>query len=682
MTAITWRSSLLRYAVGLYFLLALGLLAPMASNTVLPAALDHANHTAFVVQAKMALDEGQFPLRIAPFQHERLRYPVFQFYSSTPYLIGGLIYKYITPWNPWLALKIVYALGLCIAGFFVFRIGEVLGFDETISILMGVVYITAPYVLINVLTRGAYTEAFAQFLLPIIGYASLRLFIRPTRFRYVWATVAWLLLGTSHVITFIYGTFFYLILVLALFLFRSIDLKMSTALVVASGLGWLVSAFQWYPAATIGHLQIHSLFGNVFDAAWLTPISTLLATTSSPPEPLGRDVSPFLTPSLGLPTLIAVVGLIYFRRRLGADASRVWPIMLVFGLAFICAWSPFDFWSMVPNTFKVVQFPYRFLTFTVALGCALFGYFATIYGRHYGSPSFLGWLICLILFTNSYLPSFQRNTRTLGSIIAAPDLGYGAGAYLYTGESSTNENYRDKYETRLPLASTDDWLRVGEEMPLDRAYIEKTNAAFVLKGNAEPLRDSCQRLDLTLDGDVIASRAVGPGPFEWLVPNAPFRHFRDSVGKLAFQSKCGFVPAAIDPVSKDTRLLWIRVESLQFRSGAGATLALEETRPHCKLAGARTDCELDTPTALEAQLPVLYYPSLLRITVNGKAISYRPSTHGAYILAIVSLPPGQNRVVIDFSGSRIGNLLSLFGIAAVLIVTYLNRSPSVITEGR
>jgi hypothetical protein len=95
-------AGLLASAAALYLLLALGLLAPMASNGVLPAALDHANHTASIVQAKMALDEGQFPLKVAPFEHDHMRYPLFQFYSNTPYLIGGLIYKYVTPRNPWL----------------------------------------------------------------------------------------------------------------------------------------------------------------------------------------------------------------------------------------------------------------------------------------------------------------------------------------------------------------------------------------------------------------------------------------------------------------------------------------------------------------------------------------------------------------------------------------------------
>ncbi len=660
------------WPAGLYFLLALGLLAPMASDSVLPEALDHANHTASIIQAKMALDEGQFPLKVAPFQHDGLRYPLFQFYSNTPYLIGGLIYKYLTPSNPWLALKIVYFLGLCISGLFVFKTGELLGFERSVSVLMGVAYITAPYLLINILTRGAYTEAFAQFILPILGYASLRLVMRPTRFGYVWPTLAWLFLGTSHVITFVYGTGFYLFLVLILYLFRRIDARSSITLLIACGLGWCISAFQWYPAATIGPLQIHGMLGDVYSVGWLTPISTLFAPVSVAPEPLGRDTPPFLNPALGMPTLIALAGLVYFKRRLGDDSRNVWPLMLVFGLAFFCAWSPVNFWSIVPDKLKIVQFPYRFLTYTVAVGTVLFGYFANIYGRHYGSPSFLGWLLCLILFANSYLPTLQHNTRSLDSIVKAPDLGYGSAAYLYAGEVPASiETYRGKYETGLSLISGDDWLLAGDEMPLARAYIENSDAALVLSGDASTLAGPCRKLDLVLDGRVIASRDIAPGPFQWRVPNAAFRRSKNPVGQLSFQSECGFVPAAVDPGSHDTRHLWIRVSTLKFLRSAGDTMTVEDMRRQCKVKGSKVDCTVNRQSPSEAQLPVLYYPSLLQIRLNGKSVPYRPSAQGALALAMVSLPAGQNHIVASFAGSSVGNLLSLFGIVALLIVTYL-----------
>ena len=70
--------------LGLYFLFGLGLLAPLASNQILPSAPDHANHTAIIVQARKAIEEGQFPLRVAPWQHEGLRYPLSSITRARP----------------------------------------------------------------------------------------------------------------------------------------------------------------------------------------------------------------------------------------------------------------------------------------------------------------------------------------------------------------------------------------------------------------------------------------------------------------------------------------------------------------------------------------------------------------------------------------------------------------------
>ena len=95
-------------------------------------------------------------------------------------------------------------------------------------------------------------------------------------------------------------------------------------------------------------------------------------------------------------------------------------------------------------------------------------------------------------------------------------------------------------------------------------------------------------------------------------------------------------------------------------------MTVADLRSHCRVIGFNVDCEVRTPTAVAAQLPVFYYPSLLRITVNGMKSPYNPSADGAYVLALVTLTPGQNHIVATFAGSKIGNILSLFGIVAVL----------------
>ncbi len=103
----------------------------MASNDIIPGIPDQANNTAFVVEAKLALDEGQLPLKVAPFATDGLRYPLFQFYSQWPYLGAAIVYKYLTPANPWIAVKLAYLTALCLAAFFAFKFAQVVGFDRT-----------------------------------------------------------------------------------------------------------------------------------------------------------------------------------------------------------------------------------------------------------------------------------------------------------------------------------------------------------------------------------------------------------------------------------------------------------------------------------------------------------------------------------------------------------------------
>src|SRR5262249_10794161 len=158
-----------------------------------------------------------------------------------------------------------------------------------------------------------------------------------------------------------------------------------------------------------------------------------------------------------------------------------------------------------------------------------------------GPPSFLGWLVCLILLTQPYLPAMPRNTRSLESLIATPDIGYGAAAYLYTGDvAATYENEAGKYETRLPLVYGDGWLMAVTQLNPDRQYFNRPGVFLKIEGTAEPSSRSCERLDLTLDGSTIASVNVRPGAFEWRVPGSAFQ-FNSAIGQMAFQSECGFV---------------------------------------------------------------------------------------------------------------------------------------------
>src|SRR5438128_1419771 len=104
-------------ALLLYTLLAVAMMAPLAPD-VLPftGAQDIGNHVSGIIEAKNALAEGQFPIRVAPHQNHNERYAIYQFYGNLPYTVGG-------PRARWrrrgLRVGAGYGLGLVLSAWYV-----------------------------------------------------------------------------------------------------------------------------------------------------------------------------------------------------------------------------------------------------------------------------------------------------------------------------------------------------------------------------------------------------------------------------------------------------------------------------------------------------------------------------------------------------------------------------------
>jgi hypothetical protein len=348
--------------------------------------------------------------------------------------------------------------------------------------------------------------------------------------------------------------------------------------------------------------------------------------------------------------------------------------MVLFLVALLGTWAPVDFWAVLPAQLQVLQFTYRLLVYTTVFGTMLFAYFLSVYKRRYGLPGFLPCLVALLVLSQPYLPVMAQNIRSLSSILAVPETSYSGDAYLFDGTVPESlDSYRDRYEARLPLAWQDSWLMLGYDMDLAKSYVDSLEGSLLIRGDAGPrdiqpyLDGRCASLAVTLDGATVATREIESGLFEWRVPTSAFRSFfRGAIGKLGFRSACGFVPRAVDPKATDPRRLWIRIQDLRFESAGGRVFGMAATRRHCVLEHAIMTCDLDLATPADVQLPMLFYPSLLRISVNGKAAGYHPSYNGQDILTSVSLGAGHNRVISRFAGSAVGNAISAAAGAIIL----------------
>ena len=204
-----WMRVQVPLGIFVYFsLLMLSLMGPLARNDVLPnPGVDIRQHVPMVVEARQAIEEGQFPLRVAPRTHNGWRCASFQFYASFPYWLGGLIYKFLTPGNPYVAVKLTFGVFGVLGGVYAYRCARYVAGLRSLALLAGTVYMTAPYFLLNLLGRKHISEFSAsQGMLPVVIYYSLRLYASRR-----WGSLPWLalwltLLAGSHFVTILFGS--------------------------------------------------------------------------------------------------------------------------------------------------------------------------------------------------------------------------------------------------------------------------------------------------------------------------------------------------------------------------------------------------------------------------------------------------------------------------------------------
>jgi hypothetical protein len=367
-------------------LVSAAMLAPLASSESVPGAEDFSQHLVLIRQAAAAVTEGQFPIRVAPGMNVGLNYPVFQFYSPLPYQLAGVLHAKLWPDNPLVVFRLLlWAALFCGAGF-TWRLARRLTGSELGAILAGVAYVTAPYQLVNIHARAAWTEAIALGLLPAVLWYAFRLFQDGDVGAWVGAALSWGALAMTHLITFFYGGLLVGLLFLVLTGAEGLRAlpglaRLAAALALGCGLAWWhLEPVLFTPVAvkTAG-------LGSPFDTAWLTSFLTLVAPVSLAPEPepgrLAKD-APGLHASVGWVMLAAGAWATHAVATGGRPRGRAFVVGLltVFAVALLFAWSPVDLWRLVPSTFHVIQFPYRLLGHVAWAGALLVAFaIATLY---------------------------------------------------------------------------------------------------------------------------------------------------------------------------------------------------------------------------------------------------------------------------------------------------------------
>ncbi len=652
-----------------------------------------------VIEARFAIDEGQFPVRVSPRTLEGSRYPMFQFYGNLPISAAALVYRVVnvTPYQAW---KLIMLLASACGGYFAYRCAYQLTRHPPAALAAGVLFVTAPYFLCDLYQRAAYSEFTALNLLPMALYFTLRTFVsrrRPIR-NIVACAVAWTMIGMSHNIAYLYGaTFvgFYFVLQAVMRIRRPRALAPRiTRLVIAGVLH--AGLILWYVMPQL--LLIDDLMMTertevpFITAALWTPLYVLMAGWPvQTPDP----VNPPLGLQIGWPvlggTLLAILGTAF--RQCG---RRRWPVLVgllvPFVVAILMVWSPFNFWPYLPRAFKYVQFTYRLLLFAVLYGALLGGLGLSLwFPRRAGAwrgyafwsiRSTLAALAVLVLaglMARNYIPpdtvadpkAIQSDAETAVRIVGLED-------YQISNKVAAKTSW---YHRDLNLAGWQYNLLYGDLQERSNVPLPgPTSASGLLvegvvrtQGNGVPPAEALRGARVYV---LVAGRS-GEAPLTPDPNGPPVSSFRihvplDPAQKLQPPVKVTLVVDVGGPM-KEKLDRAVKLTNVRWESPAPGELDDRELRAAEDIAtqvrqGRRTSYRFASTRPTLVQLPVLYYPKgLLEIRDRGRRVPPENVGNVGRFVAL-KLPPGAHKIDVMFAGVIWANNVSLAAWCLVLLI--------------
>jgi hypothetical protein len=507
--------------------------------------------------------------------------------------------------------------------------------------------------------------------------------------------VCWSALAISHVITFVCSSIF---IGLWLLLLPGRPRKRLSRLARVGGayvLGVSLSLFFLAPAYLADYLVIRD-FAVPFGGRAFTPLYTLLSPTSLPPVPrVGYTLTENVHPAVGWPILLGAAAALYslvaqpgLICRRGAPPI-MWSLLSVFILALFAAWSPVDFWSLLPRQLHVVQFPFRLLTQVTWAGALLaaYGLYVVLRGRLDQRHVTIGVLVIGIA-VSSWLPSPRPNDKTLADFVREPELEVGRADYLVAEQSPWFGVSVGGLELPfVDIATRDGRLNQDREVDISSLmrYRSRPLTMRVVGDVAAQPPGHTVVLSVLLEGESIASTQLSPGPFTWEVPlrrgvRAVSRSGNnDTVGlRLVTERMVPSQDGAGPNPSGERAIVHLHSATIAGLPAERAALPVNSTRNDCVRAALETTCEVSVSeyTGL-VQVPVLFYPGLLVADLDGQARPYVPLPHRSFVLVGLQTPPGEHRISVRFEGLSWANRISLLAwlsVALLFVVSFSRLS--------
>ncbi|MDR3478101.1 MAG: 6-pyruvoyl-tetrahydropterin synthase-related protein [Gammaproteobacteria bacterium] len=683
LTSTTWSERLL--LAMLLGLVAMSVLEPMASNTLMPNLGDMVNHIVGIIQAKIALSEGQFPLRVAPVELSGWRYPFYQFYSPSSYTLAAFIYKWFTPSNPYVAYKATIWLAMFIGGIYMYRLASWLTQSTIAATLAAIAYLTSPYNIIVINHVGAFNEAISIGILPLVLFYTLRCYYHLNAKTFLQTAIAWYAMATIHLITFLYTAFF---IAFFLLLLTMMDIKRWRSLItVGVAFSFAILLAFWYlvPVVLLGKYfwvqnTISSTMFHLSRVPFLNLISPGASIADSPNIVLG------VHPSIGLPVMMGAGICLYAMMRgvvLERPLAKSWfyCLFVTLVLAFLMTWSPINFWKWLPPQTMVLQYTWRLLGQMMWIGSLLFAWsICWLFKNKLDVRHAILGVLLVIVATRAWLPVVEVNYVNFSAFVKKPEFYYNSDSYVIDEQRYLKQiDVMDR--VILEPSAVKDETRPGV-VKLDLAKLiplvpfNLGAQPFVLvRGQVPQKHVASQEMLMFVNGTEVARSPLKSGKFEWLVPLGAIPLTSPSLAPYYLQFKPKTERASV--ANKIQHQHDLSIEKIVLTGFLKPTeiLNLDQMRNHCRLQKETTTCEIYVPKGTRLiELPILYYPQLLRVILNGKPAPYLSVMRDDRVMVGIIPEQGQTNVIqIAFRGLAWANAISrvAWALAACLFLLAL-----------
>ncbi|MDR3491288.1 MAG: hypothetical protein P4M12_04490 [Gammaproteobacteria bacterium] len=528
-----------------------------------------------------------------------------------------------------------------------YRTAFMITHNKLAALLGGIVYLTAPYYIIVVDELGNLNEALALGIIPAALYYSLKYYEQPHSYKlFLQTSLVWYLLITIHIVTFIYFALFFSILCLLMTL---INLKQwRNLLFIVFVICYACLLALWYLAHLklfLNNFMISDTYGNAILMIRFHPkfIQLLAPISTRPPQFTSALVR--IHPAVGLPIITAVLSLclIAYKKLYNVPQKKwVHPLLIIFFIAFYLAWSPTNLWAWLPKQLLAGQYCWRILSQVIWIGALLYALAVSWCLNKKIKSIYISVISLLIISTSlTWLPTKVLAIISSTDLIKRPLLLYNNNAYLLN------------FLQNPTIVSRIDNIRItpDESLKLNFPYLinDKLLALtyspqLILTGN---ISDALLHHEIMVSNNNVILQKIKPNTnkFKWIIP---FKKNENTSASIKFTSTDGN-----HKISLDGFLLTGFLDN-------NKTLTVENVQPHCHLIHALTQCSIGVNKNIELiELPILYHPQMISITINNKPVPYESVLYKGYLIVGIKPQQGTNNVInIQFTGLEWANGIS------------------------